>query len=759
MLPNILQRALGAPLRLLAGASLTLALAACGGGGGSAGTTPNNPGGGGTQPPVAAKIELVTSASTMSASGADGTEVTVTAVVKDANNNALPGVTVAFNVSSGTISNTVRVSNASGEVIEKLSTKGNPTPRTITITATAGTVSSAVKEVVVQAAASTQSKLLLTSSSGTLDSSGAPGTAVTIRALVLDTSNVVVPNAVVSFSTDSGALSAASRLTDASGIASVTLDTGTDPTTRTIRVTANVAGAPATVVQVAVVGTKITLNAPVTVNAGATTDISVVLTDAAGVPMVNRAVTFSATRNTLTTKSGAASPATTDNTGRVVLSYNAVNAGAETISVSALGQTTSAALSVVASDFSVAVVTDAGVLRSLVDTNSCNRIRIRNFVAGVAQAGMVSISSTRGSIYSDAACSVLAPSSVPLSAGTVDVFVKAVSPGVATLTATSSATSSTVQGTVEFVSPLTSTSIVTLQATPAVVGANQAGSSTQQVVLRAVVTDKPSLGNPVKNAKVAFSILADSSGGTLSQPSEVLTGSDGVATISYVAGTTTTAVNGVQIQARVISDVAPNAIDTTTLTVAQRSLFISAGTGNSILAPTSATYQIDYVVFVSDAAGNAVPNVTITSAVRPRHYYKGQQVLATATGPWVLYRESPFNPITRCLNEDADSDGVLGPGEDVNLNGRLDPVIPMTITASAKTDANGTAVFSLIYPKDRARWLDVDLTFRGTVAGSEASYVGYTMLSGAAGDYASAITAPPGAVSPYGVSTLCSDSL
>jgi hypothetical protein len=99
---------------------------------------------------------------------------------------------------------------------------------------------------------------------------------------------------------------------------------------------------------------------------------------------------------------------------------------------------------------------------------------------------------------------------------------------------------------------------------------------------------------------------------------------------------------------------------------------------------------------------------------------------------------------------------VLGANEDNNHNGRLDPVIPMNITSSGKTDASGTAIVSLIYPRDRAFWLDVDFTIRGAVSGSEASYVGYTVLPGLATDYTGP-AAPPGVVSPYGRSAICED--
>jgi protocatechuate 3,4-dioxygenase beta subunit len=749
--------------RLVAGGLLASALAACGGGGGSPGAVPGAaaPGSSTVAP---ASVSLLASASTIAASGADGTEVTLTAIVKDASNNALPGATVSFKASSGTISNTVRTTDASGSVIEKLSVKGDPTARDITITASSGSVNSAPQVVTVIAASAVAPKLLLTSNSGTLASSGAPGTQVAIRALVLDSNNVVVPGTTVTFATDSGSLSASQRLTDASGIATVNLDTGTDPTTRIINVTGTVANVPASVVQVNVVGTKIALNAAATVNVGASSDVTAVLTDSGGNPLANRQLTFSSVLNTLATKSGGASPASTDSAGKLVLSYNAAKAGSDTVTVRALGETVSTPIAIVSSNFSVAVMDVNGAVLSSADTDACNIVAISNFVGSAAQGGTVSVSSSRGTVYADANCTTPLGAAIPLVAGVAKVYLKASGPGIATLTASSSVTSSTVQGTVEFVAPLTSTSVVSLQGSPAVVGANAAGSSSQQVVLRAVVTDKPGQGNPVKNAKVAFSIVSDSSGGTLSQPSEVLTGSDGSATISYIAGTTTTAVDGVVIQASVQSPVSA-ASATATLTVAQRSLFISAGTGNVVGTPTPTTYQVDYSVFVTDAAGNAVPAVSVTASVRPRQYYKGRMILASPTGPWVSAVS------VKCDNEDRNGDGVLGPNEDTpilptptdgtftggNGNGRLDPVIPMNITSTGKTDAKGIATISLTYPRDRAYWLDVDFTIRGVVAGSEASYVGYTVLPGLASDYGSASVAPPGQASPYGVSSSCGD--
>jgi hypothetical protein len=320
---------------------------------------------------------------------------------------------------------------------------------------------------------------------------------------------------------------------------------------------------------------------------------------------------------------------------------------------------------------------------------------------------------------------------------------------VATLTA--NAGGQTTQTTLEFYASVTGTSTITLQVDPAVIGTNASGGTSEQATLRAVVRDGSAQNNLVKNAQVAFSILSDPSGGKLTEPSFVTTGVDGAATTSFISGSAVSATDGVRIQARLVGG--SYAAATATLTVAQKSLFISAGTGNTVLTPGSTTYQMDYAVIVTDAAGNAVSGVKLTAAVLPTVYYKGSLAYTLPTGPW--------EPVTRtaCANEDLNNNGILDAGEDVNGNGALDPGIPVTVTPSVTTDSSGRATVSLVYPRDRVYWLDVNLTIRGQASGTESRYTSLVHLIGSSGDYSSQTVRPPGATSPYGVSTTCSNPL
>ena len=722
-------------LALLACASL---LAACGGGGGSPGTNSN-----GVAPSKAASVTLVASADTMDSSGLDGTEVTLTAIVKDANNNVLPNETVDFKADSGQVSNTNRITNATGQVVEKLSTKGNSTPRVITVTASAGSATSSPVKITV---AASQSTLVLTADSGVLQSAGATGNEVNLTALVKDSANNVVTGATVTMSADSGSLNYANHVTDAKGAVTAKLSTGGDPTSRAITITATTPGAKAATTVINVAGNKLVINNSSNIRVGASTDVAIKLTDSAGNPLVGKPIIYSAgNASALSVKGGGA--AVTNSAGQLVLSYTANAPGADTIVVKSMGETATSVITISAANFNVGVVDVNNTPQSSAPTNACQIVAIHSDVGGVPQGGPVSLNISRGTVYSDPNCSAPLTTTLNLNpqTGNATGYASAANPGIATLTATAGGV--TAQGTVEFTAPLTSAATITLQADPAVVGVNTPGSTVQQTTLRAIVRDGTVQNNLVKNALVSFTIQTDPSGGTLTQPSVVTTGSDGTASVNYIAGTSDTKLDGVQIQAQIQGTVS-NAAAVAKLTVSKRSLFITAGTGNVVGTPTPITYQLDYTVIVSDASGNPVPGVNITASVRPRNYYKGQLYFLGTQGPWDW--DTVGHPPQPCTNEDINSDGILQPGEDFNGNGVLDPGIPITVSPAGTTDARGQAVVSLFYARDRAKWLDIDLTIRGSVSGSEAIYKAYTLLPGLASDYNQITASPPGRFSPYG---------
>ncbi|MYN02813.1 Ig-like group 1 domain-containing protein [Pseudoduganella sp. DS3] len=710
-------------------------LAACGGGGGSPGSTPGNPD---PTAPTAASIVVTASADTIASSGQAGTEVTLTAIVKDGNSRAVPNAKVVFKASSGSISTSTAVTDANGVVTEKLSTQGDPSLRDIKISASVNGVTS--NEIVVKVVAATQT-LTLTANSGTLNSAGAEGAEVELTALVKDSKSMVMQGVRVDLSADSGSLSISNPVTNEKGIVSAKLNTGGDATSRTIRVTASLPGVTPVVATVVVAGTKLTVNANSTVSLKSTSDVTVNLVDSAGVALRGKPVTFSSSGNSLTVKGGG--PAVTNSAGQLILSFLANAGTSDTITVSAQGETSTAIIAISATNFTV-----RGAAGDVADINTCVPVAVRTDNIN-DRFGVVVVGSSRGSVFTNAQCTIPMTNGVSLNNGDAVVYVQSSSPGVATLTA-NIVNSTTTQGSLEFVAPLLASSNIIVQADPAVVAANNANSSIQQATIRAVVRDGTPANNLVKNARVSFSIVSDASGGYLTQPSLVTTGADGSATVSYVAGTSATPLNGVVIRAQLQG--ASTASSTANLTVSRKSLSITAGTGNVIGVDGPTRYRKDYTVIVSDASGNAVPGVTVTASVVPRYYYKGTLEYLGSDGPWQLPNGTGLKPTPwGCPNEDLNRDGFINPGEDVNRNGTLEPGIPVTVTTGGTTDANGTAIVTLTYPRDRANWLAVDLTIRGAVQGSEAVYQAYIpRLIGLVSDYSDRKVIPPGYTSPYG---------
>jgi hypothetical protein len=139
-----------------------LVLAACGGGSGASSSTcslSNAAGCGGTlQPPStdpstpstpgkpdpaasAAAINIVFSSNELASAGLAGGEVTVTALVKTADNTAVAEAPISFRADSGFLAVASATTDKSGKAVATLGTGGSPLNRTIKVTATVGKAS------------------------------------------------------------------------------------------------------------------------------------------------------------------------------------------------------------------------------------------------------------------------------------------------------------------------------------------------------------------------------------------------------------------------------------------------------------------------------------------------------------------------------------------------------------------------------------------------------------------------------------------
>jgi len=605
------------------------------------------------------------------------------------------------------------------------------------------------------APASLASAVQLVFSSTELPSAGLAGSEVAVTALVKDGANLALPGAKISFSADSGILSAVDAVTDKNGQARALLGTGGANSNRSIRLTATV-GAQSGSGTVAVTGSTIDIVGPSALTRGQNADLILSVRDSARKPVAGAAISYSTgSGNSLSLRDGGS--AVSNVQGQLVLRLTAGALGKDAISASALGASTSQAYTVAGSDLRLtpAVAQDASgadVLQE-VPTLACQPIDVRYAQAdtGVPQSGSASLNTSRGLLFGDSACTTAIASSLVFNNGNLPrSYVQSANVGLATITA-AVAGGPTAQTRLEFVALPAPTNKLSAQAEPAVLGSNQGTDTTQVSTISAVVRDGPG-NNLVKHAPVLFSILSDPSGGYLRQTGAVQTGSDGMAQTVYVAGPADSGRDGVLIQARIANATQAAASAQVRLTVARKALSIKLGTGNTVQEYSTSLLQKEFAVLVSDSAGNAVPGVSITAAAWPVRYGKGYYVWEADkadfpdTGVWRLAL-----PSYRCANEDVLRNGIYDPAYDLNGNGVLDPGIPLAVSASGVSDALGLSSVTVSYPRNYGSWVHVALTVRDTVAGTESSTIMELALPTLAKDFSERRTPPPGQTSPYGM--------
>ena len=600
--------------------------------------------------------------------------------------------------------------------------------------------------------ASLAADVKLVFSSTELASAGLPGGEVAVTALVKDGANLALPNAKISFAADSGILGSADSVTDKNGQARALLGTGGANGNRPITVTATV-GARSGSGTVAVTGSTVELLGPSALLQGQGADFTVTVRDSARRPVAGAAVSYgTGAGNSLRVKDGGA--AVSNAQGQLLLRLTAGSLGKDAVSAGALGASAAQAYAVAGSDLrlSPAISQDASGADVLpeISTLACQAIDVRYDKAGVAQSGSASLSTSRGSLFGDSGCSQALPPSLTFNNGNLPrSYLQSAHAGVATVTA-AVAGGPTAQTRLEFVAPLSGASKLAVQAEPAVLRASTAASGEQASVISAVVRDGAA-NNLVKNAPVVFTIVSDPSGGFLRQAGRVYTGSDGLARAVYVAGPADSGRDGVLIQARIDGAAQAAASGQVSLTVARQALSIKLGTGNQVREYSASVLQKEFAVFVSDSAGNAVPGVAITAAAWPSRYAKGYYVWEADkpefpdTGVWRLAL-----PHYSCPNEDVLRNGIYDAAYDRNGNGVLDPGIPLTVSASGPSDALGMATVTVSYPRNYGSWVQLALTVRGTVSGTEASTTAELPLATLASDFSARRVPPPGRISPYG---------
>lgn len=555
---------------------------------------------------------------------------------------------------------------------------------------------------------------------------------VTLTATVQDSNGILLSDIPVSFTTSDGALEVVTSETDANGTASAVLKNPFDPRNRTINVTAT-AGGKSDTVGVLAAGTSIAITGPTAVSLGTTASYTVRLTDSAGKGISGEQISISSTGS----NSLAAATDTTGATGNLTLNFTANTGGTDEITVSAYSGTSrvEASIEVTVDDDSFLFSTPDQ--NATVNLNTPETLTVQLNTDGTPVAGMpITFSATRGTLSASQATTD--------SSGQASVTISSSTAGPSLVTATTSGGLSATRQ-IQFVA--TNPTSMIIQAD------NTQLRPQQETEITAVLRDANN--NLVQGQPVTFNIASDESNGELLE-SQAVTDALGRATVTYRAGTGSTASGGVIINGSTTAGTQPTA--QIALTVGGQALRITLGTGNEILEPDNVRYEREWVAFVTDVSGGPVEGATVELKLLPISYGKGYYIQVDVDGDGEPDVWSANRTVT-CPGEDVNSNGLKDPGEDINGNGTLDPSNDATFTPQELTTAeDGSADFSLLYPQSNCSWTDFRLVATVEVAGSESIGTAQFTLSCSAPDLSDIEVSPPGGVvSKYGQSTSCSD--
>ena len=536
----------------------------------------------------AARVQLDTSTSTVSAGG----PATLTATVTDANGNRVPGETVMFTFSTNTSGASF---NSNGASFSSLSGVTDANGQA-TVQYTAGTTAGAdtVRVVATSTGVTGSTSITVTAPSG-----GAVSSAITSISVANGATGPVIANGVntvavratvqgasgplssipVTFSTTAGSFAAsattATATTNASGIATVNLIAPTSPGTATVTASASGFSASTTITFVAGAAAVVQLVAnPTTVNPNATSAITARVTDAQGNPVSGQTLTFTApSRGTLSALTGI-----TDTNGQFAVTYTAgATPATDTIQVRTVnGITGTLSITITPASGATSISIANGVTGPVI-ANGVNAVAIRATVQGASgplSGSTVTFTTTAGTF----AASVTTAEATTNASGIATVnLIAPTSPGTATVTASASGFSAST--TITFVAG--AAAVVQLVANPTTVNPNATSAITARV------TDAQ--GNPVSGQTLTFTAP---SRGTLSALTGI-TDTNGQFAVTYTAGATPATDT---IQVRTVNGI--------------------TGTLSITITPASGATSIDLLVSSPQLGSDGIGSVTLTALVR-----------------------------------------------------------------------------------------------------------------------------------------------
>ncbi|NQZ26545.1 MAG: Ig-like domain-containing protein [Colwellia sp.] len=623
-----------------------------------------------------------------------------------------------------------------------------------------------------------------------LASSGAQS--IELTAIAKDASNNLVEGVTINFASDTGSLEKildeignSTNVTGPDGKVSMMLSTQAEPSNRVITVTI-ISGDVTDSLTIDVVGTALTLtgSASLALNDEANYIVNVLDSDGNGVPkaVVDISLSGASTESPAGAVAVITLPATvtTDAEGQAIVKATGTSGGTNTIIISALGASATQNVSVQAdsflfTNFSNGTTTVNPSVTPIVPDVSLTQMASvtltwkRELTPVVGK--VVTFTTTRGLLLANDGVTPISEGTTNTD-GQVTVNLTSTDAGkaIVTLVGFDNVDGKDIELTnqLEFEFFADTAASIKAQASPNSIGPNEQTSTISVVV-------KDANGNLVKNKRIKF-VLEDVSGGSIF-PATAVTDSSGSASTVYTSNSTS-AKDAVVVTASVEEE--PSINDIVNLTVSERGLFISLGTGRTLLAPEGETtlYIKEYSILVSDTLSKAVPDVVLTVSAVPESYYKGFWMRTYDGDDFKGWADAGFGSIekptsyiatTKCANEDINFNGILDAGEDFNGDGELTPgnIVTFstgdTTTANFVTDASGHALIKVYYQQSYARWLDIRLIVSGKVIGSEGSTQTIFTLPVLAEHVNSEDASPPhqglNHRGPFGLSNVCSDNI
>jgi hypothetical protein len=546
----------------------------------------------------------------------------------------------------------------------------------------------------------------------------------TITASVFDANNSPVLGETVTFTTTGGAISAASATTDSNGECTIAFSAGPERINQTVTITATVSGLTPRQIPVQITGSTVTLSTDSTgleIGGTDTATLTIMVQDAAPDPIFDSAVTIAVDASSTGTATLSATTGNTDPGGVLTVDVTGTAAGSVTVRVTAAGATATQAYTVGATG---AVF---GITSPTTDPYSLNTNTNLDITVNAPGMSNVIFGTTIGS-WDGGANTVVTKA---VAGGTATATLRSTVAGVASVQVFDNADSSTSDSmTVAISAPTSEASQIALQASSTVVSPSS-GTTTNTISLAATV--KNASDQVVGNAPIGFSIQNPTGGGETISPVIVYTNDFGVANSTFTAGSLSSDADGVTIKATVIGS-APEISSTITIVIGGTAGSVMIGQSTTLSSINSNTaYQLPMSVLVADTNGNPMSGTEVSLKIWPTQF---------ATGIAICTHTSEV------VNEDVNENLILDAGEDLNGDGQLTPANSAagSVPATVETDDNGVANFNLVYLKESACWIEVEITASTLVLGSETQTT-YQFWLGYIDTAAEIAALPP---SPYG---------